>query len=144
MYNTAIIKATGERINVISRTNDRTGITTTRGERWNKNKENFEEFPITLDEVIVVPTFYTKENEEVLKQIREALLNTGYAEVHNQYETFYGVGFDRWLREGLADLEPTYEILMVNKWEGYPWIYLINVDIDLLAGSAPHPKYNDK
>lgn len=41
-----------------------------------------------------------KENAEKLAEIREELTNGRPVEVHNQYETFYGHGFDGWLRKG--------------------------------------------
>lgn len=45
----------------------------------------------------------------------------------DKYETFYGVGFDRWLREGLADLPCEFEVLTWCKWYNYPWSYLIKL-----------------
>ena len=69
--------------------------------------------------------FYTKEDEQTLQEIRKALLEDGVVEVHNDYETFYGVGFNRWLHDGLADIPCEFEVLAYNPWEGYPWIYRI-------------------
>ena len=77
--------------------------------------------------------------EETLKKIRETLLSDGAAEVHNEYETFYGAGFDGWLRNGLKDLPCKFRVTSVNHWEGYPWTYIITLDIDELAGGAPCP-----
>ena len=70
-------------------------------------------------------SFYTKEDEQTLQEIRKALLEDGIVEVHNKYDTFYGVGFDKWLHDGLADIDCEFEVLAYNKWEGYPWIYRI-------------------
>lgn len=116
---TTVIKATGERIESFTRDNQLIGS------RWNPAKEDFDEFPLDKEQVIIVPTYYTKENEETLAKVRESLQEVGYAEVHNEYETFYGVGFDRWLREGLKDLDLTIEVTLINHWEGYPWTYFI-------------------
>jgi hypothetical protein len=54
-------------------------------------------------------SFYTKEDNKTLEAIRAALLEDGAVDVHNEYETFYGVGFDKWLRNGLADLDCPFE-----------------------------------
>ena len=43
--------------------------------------------------------FYIKENGCALAQIKELLLNGEEVKVHNIYETFYGISFDRWLRK---------------------------------------------
>ena len=139
---TAIIKKTGERIRVFDRRNQKTGELQFTGERYNKFSRKLEEFPITREEVLIVPCFFTRENDETLKKIREALISVGFAEVHNEYETFYGVGFDGWLRKGIADLPCEIEVTAVNHWEGYPWTYFIACDIDELAGGAPSPKHN--
>ena len=116
---TTIIKATGERIESFTRGNQLIGS------KWNPIKKHFDEFPLDAEQVIIVPTYYTKEDEATLAEVRESLQKVGYAEVHNKYETFYGVGFDRWLRDGLKDLDLTIEVTAVNKWEGYPWTYFI-------------------
>lgn len=72
--------------------------------------------------------FYTKESEKVLGEIREALESDGIVKVHNAYETFYGVGFDRWLRNGLSDLDVEIEVTAWNGFGyGYPWIYVIRM-----------------
>ena len=132
---TAILKSTRKRITVWQKD----------GAWWDERNYGVHASQIRKDyiykeeDLIMVPTFFTKENEETLKQIREALLTVGYAEVHNKYETFYGVSFDGWLRKGLEDLPCKYEVLTWNHWEGYPWTYFITVDIDELAGGAPSP-----
>lgn len=70
-------------------------------------------------------TFCTREDEQTLQEIRKALLEDGAVEVHNEYETFYGVGFDRWLKNGLKDIPCEFDVLAYNPWEGYPWTYRI-------------------
>ena len=89
-----------------------------------------------------IDSVYCKEEPRMLDLIRKILLRDGQVKVHNKYETFYGVGFDHWLREGLEDIPCTIEVISVNPWEGYPWTYRITLskDIDLLAGGAPSPK----
>ena len=66
---------------------------------------------------------YTRDEEAGLKAIREALLADGLVDVHNEYETFYGCGFDSWLRKGLADIPCEIVVRDINQWEGYPWSY---------------------
>lgn len=68
-----------------------------------------------------------KENAEKLAEIREELTNGRPVEVHNQYETFYGHGFDGWLRKGIADIACDIKVTSVNHFAdcGYPWAYVI-------------------
>lgn len=66
-----------------------------------------------------------KEEKEALAVIREELNTTGRVEVCNLYETFYGVGFDGWLRNGIKDIPCDIEVKTYNQWEGYPWDYVI-------------------
>jgi hypothetical protein len=74
-------------------------------------------------------SFYTKEDNKTLEAIRAALLEDGAVDVHNEYETFYGVGFDKWLRNGLADLDCTFEVKSWNHFGyGYPWHYVITLN----------------
>lgn len=75
-----------------------------------------------------ITAVYMREEESGLEATREALLKEGIVEVVNQYETFYGVEFDGWLRKGLADLDCTFKITSYNKWEGYPWNYIITLN----------------
>ena len=92
-----------------------------------------------------IDSVYCKEQPRMLALIRKILARDGAVKVVNQYETFYGVGFDRWLRNGLADIPCDIEVISVNPWEGYPWSYRITVkDIDELAGGAPSPKRRAK
>lgn len=72
-----------------------------------------------------IESVHCKEEPRMMKLIRKFLIRDGKVKVHNNYETFYGVGFDRWLREGLADIPCEIEVLTYNKWEGYPWSYNI-------------------
>lgn len=72
-------------------------------------------------------TIYTRENPDNLERIRHALQQDGAVKVVNEYETFYGVGFDRWLRNGLADLPCEFKVLSWCKWYNYPWSYLIKL-----------------
>lgn len=78
--------------------------------------------------------FHTKENEETAKEIIAALKEDGEVEVHNDYETFYGVSFDGWLKKKLEGIECTIEVTSYNRWEGYPWTYHIKM------GKSPEPK----
>lgn len=73
---------------------------------------------------------YTKENAEKLQEIKDALANDGEVRVVNQYETIYGWGFDKWLRDGLKDFDVNYEIVCYNHFAdcGYPWEYIITVN----------------
>lgn len=68
-----------------------------------------------------------KESPEKLKEIREELLNGRPVKVVNLYETFYGVGFDRWLREGIKDIPCDIKVTCYNHFPdtGYPWEYVI-------------------
>jgi len=68
-----------------------------------------------------------KENAEKLAEIREELLNGRPVEVHNQYETFYGHGFDSWLRKGIEDIACDIKVISYNHFAdcGYPWTYVI-------------------
>ena len=68
---------------------------------------------------------FTKESPENLKEIRSTLLSGEPIEVVNEYETFYGVGFDRWLREGINDIPCEIKVTSYNQLEGYPWSYEI-------------------
>lgn len=74
-----------------------------------------------------VKKVFCREEKEAIPVIREALVSDKAVEVVNEYETFYGVGFDRWLREALEDLNPEYVVTSVNHWEGYPWSYEITL-----------------
>ena len=136
---TAIIKATGKRVKVYP--HEKSGKWAEEQVYSTHRTQVKSEWFHDAEELKMVPTFYTKESEEMLKNIRLALINEGIAEVHNEYETFYGVGFDQWLKDGLKDLNPTYEVTSYNRWEGYPWTYIITIDIDELAGGAPSPKH---
>lgn len=69
--------------------------------------------------------FIIKEDQKKLEEIREELLAGRSVEVNNEYETFYGVGFDKWLKDGIKDIPNTIEVKSWNKWEGYPWTYVI-------------------
>ena len=71
--------------------------------------------------------FYMREDNEKLSQIRELLLNGEEVEIHNCYDTFYGCGFDSWLRKGLADILCEIEETSWNHFPdcGYPWTYVI-------------------
>ena len=68
-----------------------------------------------------------RQEPEKLKEIREELLAGRSVMVYNEYETFYGWGFDRWLRDGIADIPCDVEVLSVNHFAdcGYPWTYRI-------------------
>ena len=68
---------------------------------------------------------FCKEEQNKLNEIREELLAGNPVEVNNEYETFYGVGFDRWLRKGIEDIPCDIKVTSYNKWEGYPWTYII-------------------
>ena len=75
-----------------------------------------------------VTTVCMREEQSGLEATREALLKEGVVKVVNQYETFYGVSFDGWLREGLKDLDCNIEVTSYNHWEGYPWNYTITLN----------------
>ena len=48
---------------------------------------------------------YCRDDEEALADIREFLTTRKLPiEVHNKYETFYGVGWGRWLMDGTKDI----------------------------------------
>ena len=68
---------------------------------------------------------YTREEKDKLEEIRATLLAGEPVEVVNKYETFYGVSFDRWLREGIKDIQCDIKVTSWNHWEGYPWSYEI-------------------
>lgn len=72
--------------------------------------------------------FFMREEPAKLQEARKALLEDGQVKIHNEYETFYGVSFDRWLRKGLEDLDCTIEVMSWNKWENYPWTYRITLN----------------
>lgn len=72
--------------------------------------------------------FFMREEPAKLQEARKALLEDGQVEIINEYETFYGVSFDRWLRKGLEDLDCTIEVTSWNKWENYPWSYRITLN----------------
>lgn len=69
--------------------------------------------------------FSMKQEPRKLEMVREELKNGNAVEVNNEFETFYGAGFDRWLREGLKDIPCDYKVTSWNKWCGYPWCYII-------------------
>ena len=70
---------------------------------------------------------FCKENPEKLREIREELQAGRPVKVYNLYETFYGCGFDRWLREGIKDIPCKIEETTYNHFAdcGYPWTYVI-------------------
>lgn len=70
---------------------------------------------------------WCKESEKALKEIREELLAGRQVSVHNEYETFYGHGFDSWLRKGIADIPCEIKVTSYNHFAdcGYPWTYEI-------------------
>ena len=70
---------------------------------------------------------FMREEKKGLEAVREALIKDGIVEVVNEYETFYGVSFDGWLKKGLQDLDCEFEVLSYNQWEGYPWDYIITL-----------------
>ena len=75
-----------------------------------------------------ITSVFTKESAESAERIKEILRTEGKVEVVNQYETFYGVGFDRWFREQLKDIDCTIEVTGYNKWYGYPWEYIVTMN----------------
>ena len=75
-----------------------------------------------------VTTVCMREEQSGLEATREALLKEGVVKVVNEYETFYGVSFDGWLREGLKDIDCNFEVTSYNHWEGYPWNYTITLN----------------
>jgi len=71
---------------------------------------------------------YTRQEPENLEKIRKALHEDGVVEVHNQYETVYGVDFDDWLRKGLSDLDCDFKVTSWCHFEyRYPWTYIITL-----------------
>ena len=113
----ALVISTGEMVTIYREQSvDRRGFISHRYVDW-KRKEYDEK------DLKFVHSVYTKDTDEGLAEIREYLLKDGAVDVHNEYETFYGVGFDRWLRKGLADIPCDIIVRDVNKWEGYPWSY---------------------
>jgi hypothetical protein len=75
-----------------------------------------------------ITAVYMREEQSGLEATREALLKEGVVKVINEYETFYGVSFDGWLRQGLKDLDCNIEVTSYNHWEGYPWNYTITLN----------------
>ena len=69
--------------------------------------------------------FYIREDNEALKEIRSLLQAGEPVEIHNTYDTFYGVDFDNWLKEGISDIACEIQVTSWNKWERYPWTYII-------------------
>lgn len=70
---------------------------------------------------------YCRDSEEEMNALRDLLLEKKEIEVNNQYETFYGVSFDRKMRKKLEDLDCEIKVLSYNQWEGYPWSYNIKL-----------------
>ena len=68
---------------------------------------------------------YCREDEAKLQEIREELKAGRGVIVHNEYETFYGCGFDSWLRKGIEDIKCEIEVTAMNQWWNYPWEYRI-------------------
>lgn len=68
-----------------------------------------------------------KDTKDALAEIRATLQAGEPFRVVNQYETFYGVSFDRWLREGIKDIPCDIKVLNYNHFPdcGYPWEYEI-------------------
>ena len=81
------------------------------------------------DSLSAMKEIYCKESPEALEEIRKTLLAGEPVRVVNQYETFYGCMFDRWLREGIKDIDCDIEVLNYNHFPncGYPWEYEIKV-----------------
>lgn len=123
---TAIIKKTGKRVLVYR--NRETGMWQDEKVSWTHRTQVKPEWLYQEKDLQFVKRFFTKENEATLVKIREALIQDGCVEVHNEYETFYGVGFDKWLRDGIKDIPCKFEIITWNKWEGYPWTYFITIE----------------
>lgn len=73
-------------------------------------------------------TIHTRKEDENMVLIRTALQEDGVVEVVNEYETFYGTDFDRWLKNGLKDMDCTFEVLSWCKWYNYPWDYKITLN----------------
>lgn len=68
---------------------------------------------------------FTKQSQEGLNQIKEALLHRVQVRVHADYETLYGIGFDSWLRQGLQSINCTIEVKGYNPWYGYPDTFIV-------------------
>ena len=87
--------------------------------------------------------FYMRKNERLLGLATKALVLDGSVVIVCKYETFYGVDFDSWLRNGLKDIPCDIKVTGHNRWHGYPDEYLITFtgDFDEIAGGGPHPKH---
>lgn len=56
-------------------------------------------------------TVYGRQHAEVVEQIRAALIKDGEVTVVSEYETFYGMGFDKWIAEQVKDLNAVVEVI---------------------------------
>ena len=70
---------------------------------------------------------FTRLQPEKLQEIRDELLSGKPVRVINEFETFYGCSFDRWLRNGIKDIPCDIKVISYNHFPdcGYPWEYEI-------------------
>jgi len=62
------------------------------------------------------PSISCREDDKAIDVIKELLKNNEVVKVHNEYETFYGVGWFNWLMTNIGDLT-TAEVL--NTWHAW-------------------------
>lgn len=62
---------------------------------------------------------FCREEKDKLAQIIEHLKLGEKVVVHNEHETFYGTGFERWLTEGLSELTYAMECTEHDQFYGY-------------------------
>lgn len=68
---------------------------------------------------------YCKDTPDALEAIRKELMERGKVEVHNNYESFYGVGFGDWLRKGIEDIPCDIEAFQEVNWLEFATRYII-------------------
>ncbi len=72
-------------------------------------------------------TVYTRQgNRKAIAEIKGLLAKGLTVEVHNQHETFYGFGFDRWLEESMADTPCTIKATAQDRYLGFASEFIVS------------------
>ena len=76
---------------------------------------------------------HMRENARLLRLACKYLTEDGTVDIWNAYETFYGVGFDRWLRESLKDRDCDIKVLDYDTYNDYPRGYRISLNREVVC-----------
>ena len=59
------------------------------------------------------------QDENAVVEIKDAISKGMTAILHNEHETFYGMGFGNWYEEKLKDTPCTIEVTERDRWYGF-------------------------